>query len=146
MFLFPSTISMSRDLRPLRSPTTHPLKQSDLQAFPAVEQFVSMQGSSLLCHGYLISLKNFWLTGLWEWNNLYNHHATLVDIFKDLLWTSWFALGSFFSCDHHFNKLMKCFWFLNDTWFDKPGWHRNCSLWKIGLVHTIVSVWARKEK
>lgn len=146
--LFPSIISIndSSDLRSLSLPPTHSLQWSVLQAFPTVEQFISMQGPFLLCHGYLISLKSFWLTGLWEWN-LCHHCASLVDVLKDLLWTSCLGLRCFFSCDYRLsNKLMKCFWFLNDIWFDKPGWHRNCHLCKIGLVPTVVSIWARKEK
>ncbi|CAM9261552.1 unnamed protein product [Bubo scandiacus] len=54
--LIPSTICMSSDLRPLLSLLpTHPLQFSLLQALPTVNTInLSMQGPSLLRHGYLL--------------------------------------------------------------------------------------------
>lgn len=108
---------MSSDLRSLSPPPAHPLQLSVLQAFPAVEQFISMQGPSLLCREYLISLKRFWLT-------VFESEIICIIIMLLLLTSSktYFELldlhlAGFFSCDHHFgNKLVKCFWLVyNDT-------------------------------
>lgn len=102
---------MSSDLRSLSPPPAHPLQLSVLQAFPAVEQFVSVQGPSLLCHGYLISLESFWLTGLWSEIICIIIMLLLLTPSKTYFELIDLHLAGFFSCDHHFgNKLVKCFW------------------------------------